>query len=77
MQSLIMSAHGGHGGSGGVPAGEFKATPIITIEGHGGFENNLDGQPQHYAIDGQLGLFSNGVYQTTAVSQSKAHLAHL
>ena len=51
-----VRAHGGHGGSGSVPAGEFKATPIITIEGHGGFENNLDGQPQHYAIDGQFGV---------------------
>ena len=50
-------AHGGHGGGGEeLPAGEFRTTPIITIEGHGGFENNLDGRPQHYAIDGQFGV---------------------
>lgn len=50
-------AHGGHGGDGeDLPAGEFRTIPIITIEGHGGFENNLDGRPQHYAIDGQFGV---------------------
>ena len=50
-------AHGSHGGGGEeLSAGEVRTTPIITIEGHGGFENNLDGRPQHYAIDGQFGV---------------------
>ena len=49
-------AHGSHGGSGEVlEAGEFDFTPIITIEGHGGFDNNLEDQPRHYAIDGLFG----------------------
>ena len=34
--------------------GEFKARPVITIEGHGGFEQS-EGCPEHYAIDGQFG----------------------
>ena len=31
---------------------------MITIEGHGGFENNLveEGKPEHYAIDGLFGV---------------------
>ena len=31
---------------------------MITIEGHGGFENNLveEGKPEHYAIDGLVGV---------------------
>ena len=49
-------AHGSHGGSGeALEAGEFDFTPIITIEGHGGFDTNLEGDPEHYAIDGLLG----------------------
>ncbi|AII49125.1 hypothetical protein KR52_08220 [Synechococcus sp. KORDI-52] len=49
-------AHGSHGGGGeAVEAGEFDFTPIITIEGHGGFEPNLEGDPKHYAIDGMFG----------------------
>ena len=49
-------AHGSHGGSGGaLEAGEFDFTPIITIEGHGGFDTNLEGDPKHYAIDGMFG----------------------
>ena len=49
-------AHGSHGGSGEVlEASEFDFTPIITIEGHGGFDNNLEDQPRHYAIDGLFG----------------------
>ena len=54
-------AHGSHGGGGGeaLEAGEFDFTPIVTIEGHGGFETNLDDNPKHYAIDGLLG----GVFQ--------------
>ena len=63
-----VHAHGGHGGGEQVPEGEFKVTPVITIEGHGGFETNLDGNPEHYAIDGQFGyvfewgLPNNGVF---------------
>jgi hypothetical protein len=47
-----------HGASGGVDVGpgEFKMSPILTIEGHGGLHNNLDGQPRHYAIDGLVGV---------------------
>ena len=49
-------AHGSHGGSGeALEAGEFDFTPIFTIEGHGGFDVNLDGEPKHYAIDGMFG----------------------
>ena len=49
-------AHGSHGGGGeALEAGEFDFTPIITIEGHGGFDNNLDDHPRHYAIDGLFG----------------------
>ncbi len=49
-------AHGSHGGSGeALEAGEFDFTPILTIEGHGGFDNNLEEQPRHYAIDGLFG----------------------
>ena len=48
--------HGSHGGSGeALEAGEFDFTPIITIEGHGGFDTNLEGDPKHYAIDGMFG----------------------
>ena len=49
-------AHGSHGGSGeALEAGEFDFTPLITIEGHGGFDNNLEGDPKHFAIDGMFG----------------------
>ena len=49
-------AHGSHGGGGeALEAGEFDFTPIITIEGHGGFDTNLEGDPKHYAIDGLFG----------------------
>jgi hypothetical protein len=48
--------HGSHGGGGdSLEAGEFDFTPIITIEGHGGFDTNLEGDPKHYAIDGMFG----------------------
>ena len=52
--TLPASAHGGAEGSDLKP-GEYKASPILTIEGHGGLENNLQGQPRHYAIDGLFG----------------------
>ena len=49
-------AHGSHGGGGeALEAGEFDFTPILSIEGHGGFDNNLEEQPRHYAIDGIFG----------------------
>ena len=49
-------AHGSHGGGGeSLEAGDFDFTPIITIEGHGGFDTNLEGDPKHYAIDGMFG----------------------
>ena len=55
-----VMAHGSHGGGDEeLEAGEFDFTPLITIEGHGGFETNLDDNPKHYAIDGSFG----GVFQ--------------
>jgi len=48
-------AHGSHGGGEALEAGEFDFTPIVTIEGHGGFDTNLEGDPRHYAIDGMFG----------------------
>lgn len=48
-------AHGGGGGEEPPEPGEFRAAPVITIEGHGGFETNLEGSPEHYAIDGLFG----------------------
>ena len=40
-------AHGSHGGGDEqLEAGEFDFTPLITIEGHGGFETNLDDNPK-------------------------------
>ena len=51
-----VHAHGGHGGGEQVPEGEFKVTPVITIEGHGGFDNNLKNTPKHFAIDGIFGM---------------------
>ena len=49
-------AHGSHGGSGeALEAGDFDFMPILTIEGHGGFDNNLEDQPRHYALDGLFG----------------------
>ena len=58
--ALISAAHshGAHGGAGGeqLEPGEFNAKPVITIEGHGGFERNLEGRPEHYAIDAMVGF---------------------
>ena len=51
---LPALAHGSGEGSDLKP-GEYKASPILTIEGHGGLENNLEGHPRHYAIDGLFG----------------------
>lgn len=51
-----IRAHGSAGGKEPLPPGDFRAIPVITIEGHGGFENNLEGHPEHYGIDGQFGV---------------------
>lgn len=53
---LPAQAHGSHGGGDeALEAGEFDFSPILTIEGHGGFDKNLEGDPKHYAIDGLFG----------------------
>ncbi|MGC6482233.1 MAG: hypothetical protein ACON4T_01485 [Synechococcus sp.] len=58
---IAAQAGAGHNHGGGSEAdlksGEFRSTPVITLEGHGGFENNLtsEGKPAHYAIDGLFG----------------------
>ena len=60
--ALLTAAHshGAHGGGSAqdLDPGEYRVRPVITIEGHGGFENNLveEGQPEHYAIDGLFGV---------------------
>ena len=49
-------SHGSHGGGENeLEAGEFDFTPIVTIEAHGGFDTNLEGDPKHYALDGLVG----------------------
>jgi hypothetical protein len=50
-----VRAHGAAGGEDLAP-GTFRISPVITLEGHAGLENNLEGQPRHYAIDGQVGV---------------------
>ena len=54
---LALRSVRAHSSAGGEPLepGEFVARPVVTIEGHGGFETNLEGRPEHYAIDGQFG----------------------
>ncbi len=54
---LAIKSAQSHSAAGGesLKPGEFNARPIVTIEGHGGFETNLEGRPEHYAIDGQFG----------------------
>ena len=47
-------AHSTPGGQELLP-GEFRVRPVVTLEGHGGLENNLEGRPQHYSIDGLFG----------------------
>ena len=60
IQARPAFAHGNHGGGGDAPeAGEFEFTPVVTLEGHAGFEQNLDDKPKHYALDGLFG----GVFQ--------------
>jgi hypothetical protein len=48
-------AHGAAGGEELLP-GSFRMAPVLTIEGHAGLEDNLEGQPRHYALDGLLGV---------------------
>lgn len=72
------SAGAGHNHGGGseeaLEEGEFRAMPVITLEGHGGYENNLtsEGKPAHYAIDGMFGavlewgLANNGKFAIEA-----------
>ncbi len=56
---LSAEAGAGHNHGGGseeeLESGEFRSMPVITLEGHGGYENNLEGKPAHYAIDGMFG----------------------
>lgn len=55
-----------HGAAGGeeLTPGEFRIRPVLTLEGHAGLENNLEGQPRHYAIDGMFGaVFEWGLDQ--------------
>ena len=58
---LPAEAGAGHNHGGGseeeLNEGEFRSMPVITLEGHGGYENNLtsEGKPSHYAIDGMFG----------------------
>ena len=49
-------AHGSHGGSGeALEAGEFDFSPLVVIEGGGGFDINLEDSPKHYSLGGSLG----------------------
>lgn len=50
-----LRAHGMADGNDLAP-GQFQLSPVITLEGHAGLENNLEGQPRHYAIDGMVGI---------------------
>jgi hypothetical protein len=50
-----LRAHGAAGGEDLAP-GSFQLSPVLTLEGHAGLENNLEGQPSHYAIDGLVGV---------------------
>lgn len=61
MAPLPAEAGAGHNHGGGseeeLKEGEFRSMPVITLEGHGGYENNLtsEGKPSHYAVDGMFG----------------------
>ena len=50
-----LRAHGAAGGEDLAP-GAFQISPVLTLEGHAGLENNLEGQPRHYALDGLVGV---------------------
>ena len=48
-------AHGSHGGGSELEAGEFDFTPLITVEGHAGYDNNLEAPEKHFAGDFLIG----------------------
>ena len=48
-------AHGSHGGGAELEAGEFDFTPLLTIEGHAGYDNNLEISEKHFAGDFLIG----------------------
>ena len=48
-------AHGSHGSDAELEAGEFDFTPLITVEGHAGFDDNLEIPEKHYAADFLIG----------------------
>ena len=50
-----VHAHGSHGGGSELEAGEFDFTPLITVEGHAGYENNLRSPERHFAGDFLIG----------------------
>ncbi|MEB3166571.1 MAG: hypothetical protein VKO65_07860 [Cyanobacteriota bacterium] len=50
-----LRAHGAGGGEALAP-GTFQISPVLTLEGHAGLENNLEGHPRHYALDGLIGV---------------------
>lgn len=48
-------AHGSHGSGAELEAGEFDFTPLLTVEGHAGMDDNLEIPEQHYAVDFLIG----------------------
>ena len=50
-----VNAHGSHGSGTELEAGEFDFTPLITVEGHAGYENNLRSPASHFAGDFLIG----------------------
>ena len=50
-----VHAHGSHGSGAELKAGEFDFTPLITVEGHAGFDDNLENPEKHYAADFLIG----------------------
>ena len=50
-----VHAHGSHGSGAELEAGEFDFTPLITVEGHAGFDDNLEIPEKHYAADVLIG----------------------
>ena len=50
-----VHAHGSHGSGAELEAGEFDFTPLLTVEGHAGFDDNLEIPEKHYAADFLIG----------------------
>ena len=50
-----VHAHGSHGSDAELEAGEFDFTPLITVEGHAGFDDNLEIPEKHFAADFLIG----------------------